>query len=47
MTPIGDAKTFWDYAQTFAAKSGKELRDSTLQRLNIVFDRYFKQSLKL
>ena len=46
MTPPGDAKTFGDYAKSFAAKVIKELRGITLERIDVVFDRYFKDSLK-
>ena len=46
MTPPGDEKTFGDYAKSFAAKIMRELRGITLERIDIVFDRYFKDSLK-
>ena len=47
MTPPQDVKTFGDYAKTFSEKVRKELKDADLTRIDIVFDRYFKQSLKL
>lgn len=46
MTPPRDVKTFGYYAKTLSEKVRKGSNDADLTRINIVFDRYFKQSLK-
>ena len=46
MTLPGSAKTFGSYAQIFAESILKELRSDTLRRIDVVFDRYFQDTLK-
>eukprot|EP00112_Aurelia_sp_Birch-Aquarium-sp1_P011752 Seg2473.2 transcript_id=Seg2473.2/GoldUCD/mRNA.D3Y31 product="hypothetical protein" protein_id=Seg2473.2/GoldUCD/D3Y31 len=46
MMPPGSATTFGQYAQLFAECILKELRSDTLRRIDVVFDRYFPNSLK-
>ena len=46
MTPPESATTFGQYAQVFAENILKELKSDTLRRIDVVFDRYFPDSLK-
>ena len=46
MTPPGSTTTFGQYVQVFAESILKEFKSDTLRRIDVVFDRYFKDSLK-
>ena len=46
MLPPGSAKTFGQYAQTFAEFIAKDSKSENLNRVDVVFDRYFPESLK-
>ena len=46
MLPPGPAKTFGQYAHNFAEYIGKRMKSEGLSRIDVVFDRYFPDSLK-
>jgi hypothetical protein len=44
MLPPGSEKTFGQYAQTFAEFIANDSKSENLNRVNVVFDRYFPES---